>query len=299
MNSSSFHRLVYKTYLTYDHVDADAGEIDFGRAMFEGICPFCQSRFKQYVHEPRLTSYKKQEEAMKRRLHLCNSCGWWQLNLEGEFELNGKKQVALWWELHHAILVHIDISSNDAAIEDLKTHLARCWDDRKYISDHKAEDLVAGILKDHYKCDIHRVTANANSADGGIDLFLVEDNGKIHSAVQVKRRINRSVEAVKEVRDFVGALLLEGLEKGIFVTTAKRYSTPAQRIPKNPNLAKHKLELELIDGEKLLDLLRYSISASPLALPVSIDCNTTWSDDNGKNFSTLDLLFPPNIDDFV
>jgi restriction endonuclease Mrr len=164
---------------------------------------------------------------MKRRLHLCNSCGWWQLNLEGEFEVNGKKQVALWWELHHAILVHIDISSNDVAVEDLKAHLARCWDERKYITAQKSEDLIAGILKDHYKCDIHRVTANANSADDEIDLFLVEDNGKIHSAVQVKRRINRNVEAVKEVRDFVGALLLEGLEKGIFVTTAKRYSTPA------------------------------------------------------------------------
>jgi restriction system protein len=296
IGSSSFQRLVYKNYLTYDHADADAGEIDFGRAMFEGTCPFCQARFKQYIHEPQLASYKKQEETLKRRLHLCNSCGWWQLNFEGEFEINGKKQVVLWWELHHAILVHLDISSDNTAIEDLKTHLARCWDDRKYISAQKAEDLVAGILKDHYRCDIHRVTANANSADGGIDLFLVESDGRIHSAVQVKRRIERDVEAVKEVRDFVGALILEGLERGIFVTTARRYSTPAQRISQNPNLAKHKLELELIDGEKLLDLLRYSISSSSLALPVSIDCNTLWLDDNGKTFSTLNLLFPPDID---
>jgi hypothetical protein len=64
-------------------------------------------------------------------------------------------------------------------------------------------------------------------------------------------------------------------------------------------LAKHKLELELIDGERLLDLLRHSISASPLALPLSIDCDTPWSDDNGKIFSTLDLFFPPNINGFV
>ena len=296
INSSSFHRLIYKNYLTYDHVDVDAGEIDFGRAMFRGICPFCQSHFKQYTHKPQLTSDKKQEEVMKRRLHLCSSCGWWQLNLESEFEANGKKLVALWWELNHAVLAHVDISSNNTAVEDLKSHLARCWDDRKYISAQKAEDLVAGILKDHYKCNIHRVTANANSADGGIDLFLVENDGKIHSAVQVKRRIDRNVESVKEVRDFVGALILEGVERGIFVTTAKRYSAPAQAIPKNPNLAKHKLELKLIDGEKLLDLLRYSISLSPLSLPVSIDCNTSWLDENGNIFSTIDLLFPLDVD---
>ena len=198
----------------------------------------------------------------------------------------------LWWELHHAILVHVDISSNNVAIEDLRTHLARCWDDRKYINAQKAEDLVAGLLKEHYKCDIHRVTANANSADGGIDLLLIENNGKIYSAIQVKRRIARNVEAVKEVRDFVGALILEGLERGIFVTTASRYSVSAQKVPKNPNLAKHKLELELIDGEMLLELLKYSISSSTLSLPVSIDCNTSWLSNNGKIFSTLELFFP-------
>jgi hypothetical protein len=292
MDSLKFQRLVYKSYLAYDHADADAGEINFGHAIFEGICPFCQSQFKQYIHEPPLNSYKKQEEIMRRRLHLCSSCGWWQLNLEGEFAVDGHKCVALWWKLYHAILVHVDISSNNVAIEDLRTHLARRWDERKYISAQKAEDLVAGILKEHYSCDVHRVTANANTADGGIDLFLVEDNGKIHSAVQVKRRIDRDVEAVKEVRDFVGALLLEGLERGIFVTTATRFSTPAQKVPKNPNLEKHKLELKLIDGEMLLELLKHSISSSTLSLPVSIDCNTFWLSSDGKNHSTLELLFP-------
>lgn len=118
INSSSFHRLIYKNYSTYDHVDVDAGEIDFGRSMFRGVCPFCQSNFKQYTHKPQLTSYKKQEEVMKRRLHLCNLCGWWQLNLESEFEANGKKLVSLWWELHHAVLAHVDISSNNIAVED-------------------------------------------------------------------------------------------------------------------------------------------------------------------------------------
>jgi restriction system protein len=293
MDSLRFQRLVYKNYLTYDHADADAGEIDFGHAMFEGICPFCQSQFKQYTHDPSLDSYKKQEEIMRRRLHLCNSCGWWQLNLEREFAVGGQKRVALWWELYHAILVHVDISSDNVPLEDLKTNLARRWDDRKYINAQKAEDLVAGILKEHYRCDVHRVTANANSADGGIDLFLAEDNGKIHSAVQVKRRIDRDVESVKEVRNFVGALLLEGFERGIFVTTATRFSTPAQKVPKNPNLAKYKLELELIDGEMLLELLKYSISSSALSLPVSIDCSTPWlCNDDRKTYSTLDLLFP-------
>lgn len=298
MSSSRFQRLVYKNYLTYDHLEADIGGIDFERVEIEGICPFCQLRFKQYTYEPQLTFCKKREDMMTKRLHFCSACGWWLLTLEEELEINGKKQLSIWWEQHHAILAHIDISSNNAAVEDLKTHLAKYWDDRKYISAQKAEDLVAGILRDHYECDIHRVTANANSADGGIDLFLVEDNGKIYSAVQVKRRIDRNVEAVKEVRDFVGALILEGLEKGIFVTTAQRFSAPAQRITKNPNLAKHKLELKLIDGERLLDLLRYSISLSPLALPVSIDCNTPWSDQNGKILSTFDLLFSPNVDVF-
>jgi restriction system protein len=291
-------RLVYKKYLAYDHADDDVGEIDFGHAMLQGKCPFCKARFKQFTYNPCYdSSITKYEDTLRRRLHLCKQCGWWQLNLEGESFFNGQKQEFKWWELYHAILVHIDISSNNVPIEDLRTNLVRRWDDRKYITAQKAEELVSGILKDYYAgCSVHHMTANTNAADGGIDLYLVEDNGEIHSAVQVKRRVKREVESVKEVRDFVGALLLEGYDKGVFVTTASRFSPSAQNIPKNSNLKNHKIELELINGERLLDLLKHSISSSPLNLPVSVSPNSLWKGEDGNEFSIINLLFSNDCD---
>lgn len=58
--------------------------------------------------------------------------------------------------------------------------------------------------------------ATAYSNDGGIDVVL-EHEGKKHG-VQVKRYKNKI--SVGEIRAFAGALLLNGLPSGIFVTTS-------------------------------------------------------------------------------
>lgn len=191
---------------------------------------------------------------------------------------------------YHSILEELDISSNEIAVADLRSYLIRRWEDRKLINACKAEQLVADILREHLSCDVYHVSANTNAADGGIDLFLCADGKNLKTAIQVKRRVTQAVELVGEIRSFVGALIIQGYRRGIFVTTASRFSRAAKATVNAPGLKRHRLELELIDAERLLDLLKVTTPESKLKLPEGINGSTMWSSMDGTESSTLSLL---------
>lgn len=198
---------------------------------------------------------------------------------------------ATWWELYHAVYSEVPVELTELTIPQLQSHLRRRWDDRKHMSSQQAEELVAALLQEHYQGEVLRVTANANSKDGGIDLYVIHDNGAVKRAVQVKRRQTRDTESVQEIRNFVGAMILDGAELGVFVTTASRFTAPAAAIPANEGLTRKKLTLELIDGQKLYELLEHSNRKQPLILPDDITPNQEWVGPNGRIFRTEELFF--------
>jgi restriction endonuclease Mrr len=198
---------------------------------------------------------------------------------------------ATWWELTHALQAEIDITAETLPLAQLRQHLLRRWEDRKLISAQKAEDLVAALLKEHHGGEVTRLMANANVADGGIDLYLSHSgDGKVQRAVQVKRRISTDVESVKEVRNFVGAMVLDGCDEGIFVTTASRFSTPARNTPRKAQRAKFRLKLELIDGEKLLEMLRATTAPLDVQLPPMVDLDQEFKNLHGRSVLARDLF---------
>jgi restriction system protein len=176
------------------------------------------------------------------------------------------------------------------SIEVLRAHLARFWDQRTDLSAQLAEDLVAAVLRDQFGGEVTKVTANANAADGGIDLIIASKNGVMRRAVQVKRRLARKVESIQEVRNFVGALLLHGEQTGIFVTTASRFSKPALLIPNNKNLERAKLRLDLIDGERLCELIEHSALQAELKLPEHMSLDQQWVASDGTEICSRELL---------
>ncbi|WP_315783186.1 restriction endonuclease [Bradyrhizobium sp. SZCCHNPS1003] len=283
--TSTIRRLNHATFGRYDHVDLDTDEISFAKAVKIHQCPICGSPFRTFTHA--LSNV--------RTLHLvlCPACGWWHLHREEEF-LNSRTNQnvhATWWELYHAVYSEVPPGSPDVPIEQLRVHLARFWEQRKHITAQQAEDLVASVLREHYAGDILRLTANANAPDGGIDLFISNRDGQVQRAVQVKRRITHDVEAVTEVRNFVGAMLLSGVDHGIFVTTAARYTSDALAVAKNTNLSKHRLSLELIDGERLLELLEFANRSLAIQLPPDVQMGQLWSGDDGTMVEYQKLLF--------
>lgn len=98
----------------------------------------------------------------------------------------------------------------------------------------------------------------------------------------MKRRIAKDVETVEEVRNFVGAMILADTDRGIFVTTASRFTKPALAIPGKAIQAKFKLQLDLVDGTKLFELLSATNAAKSVQLPPNVQLDQEWRDANGQ-----------------
>ncbi len=294
-NTVSTRRLLHTGLENYDHVELDAGEVFFAAALNAKRCPCCNVALAAFEHErPSTVQGPGQVEVRWLRLQICPRRGWWHYNRDMGGELDGRKGQliqATCWELTHALQVEIDLASQSLPLEQLQHHLSRRWEDRKLMSAQQAEDLVAGLLKDHHGGEVTRLSANANSADNGTDLYLARAyDGTIQRAIQVKRRISGDVEGLAEVRNFAGAMILEGFDEGIFVTTASRFSKPAEAMPIKAAKAKFRLELELIDGARLLEMLHATIGEREVQLPPLVELGQTWRDPQGRKLLASDLF---------
>lgn len=291
-------RLIYSSFAAYDHVEAENDQERFLQSMSQRRCPLCDTPYRHFAEA---SSSALREHALppgvvgprRMDLLLCPACGWWHLSRQSKMinPKSGMVETALWYQLHHAVYAEVALNSSTLPIEDLRRHLTRFWADRKHITAQQAEDLVASLLRDHYGGDVTKVTANANAPDGGIDLMIVADGGLVRRAVQVKRRIAQDVEPIEDVRNFIGALVLAGSDSGTFATTASRFTREAAKVAANGNLTRKKLNVDLIDGEKMLELLDFSNRQVATKLPPDMDLDGEWQDDNGATITTRSLLF--------
>jgi restriction endonuclease Mrr len=127
------------------------------------------------------------------------------------------------------------------------------------VSTKKTEQLVGSVFADFFNCDARVV---GRSGDGGIDLVLVLADSEI--AVQVKHRDQGShhwrAEPVATVREFLGATILSGHRRAVFVTTAQRFSRGAEEAAVRAVTTGHVTQYELFDASALFDALRLTSS---------------------------------------
>ncbi len=293
MSGMPARRLFYRGWAAHDHIDVELGDDPIGsqvHAAFElHRCPNCAQHLELFTSSDDAPTDPEHRVWFVHDLLLCKSCGWWQVrhrSCEGSAWPG-----ATYAYDHHSLLDEVDIAGTDAAVEDIRAHLMQRWQDRRLIAAGKAEELIAALLREHLGCDVYATTANVNSPDGGIDLLVASDGGEILYAVQVKRRVSGDTESVHEVRNFVGALVVEGHSKGIFVTTASRFTTDAARIAQSSNLIRHRLALELVAGERLLEILGLHTPPPKITLPLSITEGQMWLGRDGRRLTTMELLF--------
>ena len=99
-------------------------------------------------------------------------------------------------------------------------------------------------------CGFDNVKVTKKSRDGGIDGYgkwKINPILGFNIAFQCKRY--KTLVRAKSIRDFRGALTTD-IEKGVFITTGE-YTVDAKKEAEQ----KGKIEIELIDGDKLIDLL--------------------------------------------
>lgn len=168
----------------------------------------------------------------------CEKCGWWTYKTRFSEELDYVDKIdALYSDnKYYAITKKYDISDKTIPIEVLGNELKKKTDLIYSIAPYKLEELCTDILKGIYDCEVHHV---GMSGDGGKDIIILESDDPI--LVQVKRRENPNhIELVKGVREFVGTMFIEDVKKGIFISTAKRFSKGAEETKE-----------KLIDNRKL------------------------------------------------
>ncbi|WP_222861324.1 restriction endonuclease [Seonamhaeicola marinus] len=180
-------------------------------------------------------------------LEYCNTCGWWRVIRQ--FLVSA--EIHQLWTMFFGCsgtLKNLDITDINIPIEEATKYLIARYDDRFSINPKLFEDVVGNVFKD-IGYNVH-VTGYSN--DGGIDVVL-GNSSQNFVGVQVKRYKNKI--KVEQIRAFAGALLLNGYNNGIFVTTSD-YQPGAIKAAEQFKLKT--LPIKLMNSDKFYDALKIS-----------------------------------------
>ena len=206
------------------------------------ICPYCGERIELTHYE----EYTYIWEDFARGIEECTGCRWWR-----RFN-TPDKSYSIGSTAHMGILHKSNLIENrrlSCAITQILQNTGRL---RTYDS-HSFERLVGEVMSEFLAC---KVEHTGKSNDGGIDLLILDSN-KGPIPIQVKRRqIDGKVESVSLVREFRGAMLLAGHNRGIIVSTADHFSSEAVKASSPASQHLSPQTIDLIDCRRFLDILR-------------------------------------------
>ncbi len=174
----------------------------------------------------------------------CPICGWWNVLQQVEYDVIGNSYQA--YQYAAGALAKNSDANVEQAISEVRRYLCAKFDFRFEINPVKLEEVIASVFRS-LKCDVE-LTSLSN--DGGIDVFGYDQAGEVFG-VQVKRYRERI--KISQLREFVGALLLDGTPRGIFVTTSD-FTAGASKLCEQAHLAG--IQLELVDSKKLFEMIK-------------------------------------------
>ena len=145
-------------------------------------------------------------------IQTCPCCGWWIITRLGENI--GVPYGYCIFSRAQGSLKNLDSSNISTPIEELKQYILARYENRFKIKPKRLEDIVGKVFSDFG----YQVRVTSFSGDKGIDVFVLDGERNDTIGIQVKRYKKR-IEA-EQIRSFGGALVLNGLTKGIFVTTS-------------------------------------------------------------------------------
>lgn len=225
-------------------------------------CPFCSSNLALFAIKDSVDkkTYSKEDSYMEGTItdslhlkaHVCQLCGWWWVSKETSTiaitnplqKSHGSKQAAF------ATLKELDLADISIPVSEVRDFLIAKYEARYELHPRVFEQTVASVFENlGYQA---RVTAYSN--DGGLDVVLQRESSEV--GVQVKRYKN-SIQ-VEQIRSFLGALVLGGLTKGVFVTTSSFQKGANQVVEQVDRLG---YSIELLDAPKFFEALKLAQGA--------------------------------------
>ncbi|WP_333823837.1 restriction endonuclease [Pinisolibacter sp.] len=212
----------------------------FGRWNYFEHCPHCNTK---------LTTNTLNIEGFRGfYTSECPCCGWWETEhfLSEEFDSYGFKHGVKSFH-RRSILKSFSVSSAEVPVENLCEYLTHHPQKLEDVDPGKLEELVGHVFRETHKCEVSYV---GGPNDRGIDLYLAR--GDQEMVVQVKRRaLRRGAQPASSVREFVGAMVIQGALRGIFVTSGK-FSKAAVREADDASRREPITSIELVDGGRLI-----------------------------------------------
>jgi len=205
-------------------------------------CPFCKERLPE-LHW-RGGDGNIHQGMRSTRVGVCQICGWWRAE---EYLISSGDRSGTQYRAHRAIvssLKHLNLTDITTPVEDVRRYLAAKYEARFHVHPKLMEETVASVFRDHG----YEAKVTGRSGDDGVDVILVKGRDQI--GVQVKRYKN--LIQVEQIRSLQGALVLNGLTKGIFVTTSGFQSGGKGTVRR---LAERGYAIELFDAERFYGAL--------------------------------------------
>lgn len=214
-------------------------------------------------------------------LHACPLCGWWRLQREAllddrhmfgrlaqprlEKHPRGRRTEDEFPTMTRLLrgaagsLRNLALTDVSVPLEDVRAYLTGRYEQRFGLPPSVLEETVASVFANVG----YSVQVTGKSGDDGIDVVL--SKGEEVIGVQVKRYSARI--QVDQIRAFAGALMVNGLTKGVFVTTSDFTRGAPRTVSK---LAERGYRIELYDAVRFLDALKISQRASASSAGVSL-----------------------------
>jgi len=175
----------------------------------------------------------------------CPACGWWAVSHHERQEVG----LDVYGRIYRAagVLRSLAVSDISIPLDELSRYLVAKNSARFLIHPKRYEDIVAGVFRDTG----YRVRVSSYSYDDGIDIFVFDGDANDVVGVQVKRY--RASIVAEQIREFAGSLILNGLTRGVYVTTSK-FSRGATKTA--ARFSQGGLAIQLWDAMTFYDKLR-------------------------------------------
>jgi restriction endonuclease len=176
----------------------------------------------------------------------CRRCGWWCRKHTTYSEVIDHQYTAASARVSGAAgcLKKLDLSYGDTPVQEIRDYLAGRYQERFDVHPRVFEEVVASVFKD---LGYDTIVTNY-SGDDGIDVFMAKGGATI--GVQVKRYKNGI--SVGQIRELAGALLLNDVETGMFVTTSHFQSGADNTVSR---YAMRGMPIELVDADRFYSAL--------------------------------------------
>ncbi len=200
-------------------------------------CPVCLTPLEH-------VSYADTQDATGTRelYKACTNCGFWKFHLSDNAYLP-------YYSIPH--IKRFDYERETPSIVHLSNELKKDNKSIYHMHPSKFEKYVGSVLADFYDCEVYHV---GQSGDDGIDLIaIVGDNPLL---VQVKRRESEGkTEGINIVKLLFASAFARGINNGMIVTTASRFSKPAQKWLESPRIKELGFKMELRNFNDLMSMV--------------------------------------------